>query len=242
MTRTLTFLVAFGPLVGVIAGAAIYLHSDVEPREARALVAGSMNAKTEALALAGSAPGERRIEVAGSSDPPSPTARVSTADELRAEESRSAAFPHRPSDAEAEVSTTANAAASENQSAPPAPSRTRNPAPILTQASAAALVRAVLPAASTARALPLPLAFADLDPSASGLTDGQANLLDSLREDFVRDIGGPRQNPGDPRYAARWRALQPSYDQRLRVLFGAAFVEQLQLQAAQADYAAAHAK
>jgi hypothetical protein len=86
----------------------------------------------------------------------------------------------------------------------------------------------------------MPLAFQDLDPSLAPLNNDQAEILHSLQQDFVSEIGGAQQNPHDPRYAKKWQMLRPKYDEQLRLFFGAAFVEQVALRAAQADYAAAH--
>ena len=82
-------------------------------------------------------------------------------------------------------------------------------------------------ATSAPRTLPLPIVFQDFDHEAAGLTAIQVQMLNSLREDFVREVGGLQQDPNDPGYAERWRQLQPDYDHRLRALFGATFVDQL---------------
>jgi hypothetical protein len=93
-------------------------------------------------------------------------------------------------------------------------------------------------AAAVQRRLPLQLAFANIDPLASGLSISQAHALDSLRAKFIRDVGGPNQNPADPTYSRRWQNAQPANDAELRLCFGADFVEQLALQAAQEEQAA----
>lgn len=89
--------------------------------------------------------------------------------------------------------------------------------------------------------LPLPLAFQDIDPVASGLTEPQIEMLKSLRERFLDAVGGPAQNPWDPTYAERWRNAQPASDQELRLFFGADFAERVALDAAQAAYASSRA-
>ena len=95
--------------------------------------------------------------------------------------------------------------------------------------------------APIARKLPLPLAFADIDPVASGLNETQTAALASMREKFLRDIGGLQQNPADPAYAKRWSNARPASDANLRLFFGAEFAEQVALQAAQAEQATASA-
>ena len=98
------------------------------------------------------------------------------------------------------------------------------------------------PAARAPEKLPVPIVLQDFDHQAAGLTPAQVQALNSLRQDFVSEVGGPGQDPSDPGYAARWREAQPRYDDELRSMFGTSFVEQLGLLAAQVRYEATQKK
>ncbi len=93
---------------------------------------------------------------------------------------------------------------------------------------------------ASAKPAPLPLALQGIDPVAAGFTPTQAKALDTLRDEFVKDIGGERQSPNDPAYAERWNEAQPKSDAQMRLFFGDGYANALALRAAQADYAAAH--
>jgi hypothetical protein len=85
---------------------------------------------------------------------------------------------------------------------------------------------------------PLPLAFFALPPqqqstapapsqavqaasatsTASSSPDSAA--LESIKEKFMQDIGGPNQDPNDPAYLARWKTALEESDARFRATFG----------------------
>ncbi len=67
-----------------------------------------------------------------------------------------------------------------------------------------------------------------LDPSPDlKFTPQQLAQLESLRQEFVNDVGGTNQDPNDPAYLQRWREAQPANDGRFKMLFGwQAFVQQ----------------
>ena len=67
---------------------------------------------------------------------------------------------------------------------------------------------------------PIPMVFQPVDPGALKLTDQQKILLERLRQTFVQEIGGPNQNPNDPRYLERWEQAQMAADSQLKTLFG----------------------
>jgi hypothetical protein len=90
--------------------------------------------------------------------------------------------------------------------------------------------------AAAERRLPYPLILQEFDYEAAGLSEIQIQEITSLREEFVREVGGPEQKPDDPSYAERWRKLQPQYDEKLRARFGSGFAEALARLAVQVEY------
>lgn len=103
--------------------------------------------------------------------------------------------------------------------------------PKLVQSGAVGLSSGNFGANTPNQEVPLPLIFQDVDPAEPGLNEGQAAVKKTLRDDFVRDVGGPNQNPHDPRYAKRWNDKLPIYDAQARLFFGAAYAEKAALEA-----------
>ena len=233
-TRTLTIFLAIIPIAAIIACAVISLGSDPIPQMTPD--PGTETPTIEAAPPASAAAASASGTVSEPSGSPSPS-RIASG--TVASGIASAGRPHvSPFPTLEPRAQTGGSPASEPPASAADSSRavtSRPPASSAPAASGSAPAAASLAAANAPRKLPLPLAFQDLDPEAPGLSEAQASLLNSLRADFVRDIGGPQQNAHDPRYADRWRKLQPRYDAQLRLFFGAAFVEKLALKAAQAD-------
>lgn len=75
----------------------------------------------------------------------------------------------------------------------------------------------------------VPLALA----SAPGLKfqDEQLSVLENVRAEFIKSIGGLDQNPSDPEYLRRWVQAQAHADERIRTLLGAEVYQNLQLAA-----------
>ena len=71
----------------------------------------------------------------------------------------------------------------------------------------------------------MPLVFQDVDPSAMHLTDSQAEIINEIRQDFLQQVGGLNQDPGDPAYRKRWLPAEREADDMLRGMLGSAFVQ-----------------
>lgn len=80
----------------------------------------------------------------------------------------------------------------------------------------------------------IPVAFQPL-ASDGELTGPQREKLGAIRERFVRDIGGPDQEPTSPEYQQRWRFAQWTADQQFRAMFGVQAFLQRQVATARAD-------
>jgi hypothetical protein len=69
-----------------------------------------------------------------------------------------------------------------------------------------------------------PLAFQDVNLDSLGLKDEQKKAVEqviaSIRQQFINQIGGLNQDPSDPAYLARWRKAQPQMDDELRGWLG----------------------
>ena len=74
----------------------------------------------------------------------------------------------------------------------------------------------------------MPLAFQDVDPTDSTMTNSQRTALDQLKQSFLEEVGGG--NPSDPEYMAKWQTAQPLLDQQLQTLLGADWALKLQSQ------------
>lgn len=99
--------------------------------------------------------------------------------------------------------------------------------------SAAESAPIVAPAGNVA----IPVAFQPL-PSDDEWTEVQRKQSTAVQEQFVRDIGGPDQDPASPEYAGRWRQAQWTADQQFRAMFGVQAFLQRQMARARADAAA----
>jgi hypothetical protein len=76
----------------------------------------------------------------------------------------------------------------------------------------------------------LPLVFQEPDPKAD-LSDEELARWDSLRETFIKAVGGIYQNPNDPQYLSRWEKAKPQVDAQFKALFGEALYIELQTSA-----------
>jgi hypothetical protein len=65
-----------------------------------------------------------------------------------------------------------------------------------------------------------PLVFQNFDPAELGLSDDQVQMITSLRQNFMEQIGGASQDPNDPAYLARWQQAQPALDNMLLGMLG----------------------
>ncbi len=54
-------------------------------------------------------------------------------------------------------------------------------------------------------------------------TPAQEQTINQISQNFVKDIGGPHQNPTDPQYHARWTRAQRNADEMMRSLMGATY-------------------
>ena len=68
---------------------------------------------------------------------------------------------------------------------------------------------------------------------AGGLSAPQSEAVSQAQSQFVQDIGGPKQNPDDPAYRARWRKAQVFADDFLRAQLGWESFNQLQVSSTQ---------
>lgn len=78
----------------------------------------------------------------------------------------------------------------------------------------------------------VPLVLQEVDLSALNLNESQKQLIASLRQDFIQQIGGLNQNPEDPDYLMRWQKAQPEMDDILKGMIGTSAFENYQLLAA----------
>jgi hypothetical protein len=73
----------------------------------------------------------------------------------------------------------------------------------------------------------LPLAFLEPDAGANLSKEDQATL-NTLRENFIKEIGGLYQNPNDPQYLSRWGEAESEADALYRIHMGeTAYVKML---------------
>lgn len=73
----------------------------------------------------------------------------------------------------------------------------------------------------------LPLVFQEPDPK-SNISDEDRTRWNSLRETFIKAIGGVYQNPDDPQYMSRWEKAKPQVDAQFKALVGEDMYVQLQ--------------
>ena len=66
----------------------------------------------------------------------------------------------------------------------------------------------------------LPMVFEKADLIAGELSQDQRQVITTLRDIFVKEIGGTNQNPNDPAYLARWQKAQVETDSLLEGMLG----------------------
>jgi hypothetical protein len=95
--------------------------------------------------------------------------------------------------------------------------RVENPLPVtLNQATVAGPAKV-----ATATAVPPldPAVLVSPDP-ATPMSELQVAEWQRLEQDFIEQIGGPNQNPRDPKYRERWQTAQEISDEMFRQKFG----------------------
>ena len=65
-----------------------------------------------------------------------------------------------------------------------------------------------------------PLVFQNVNADAMGLSDSQKAAIQQLQQQFVKDIGGPNQDPNNPAYLAKWQQAQFQSDTMLEYQVG----------------------
>jgi len=80
-------------------------------------------------------------------------------------------------------------------------------------------------------AVTMPLVFQTVDVAGLNLDDGQLQAINSLRQRFLDEVGGSRQDPNDPAYLERWQRSQPSVDEDLRGMIGVNAYQDYELRA-----------
>ncbi len=81
--------------------------------------------------------------------------------------------------------------------------------------------------------IPTPLAFLN-SPAEAGLTAEQSAALAQIGDDFVKNVGGPGQDPTDPAYRQKWQNALSLADERGGAVAGQGAYEALINQRAQA--------
>jgi hypothetical protein len=76
-----------------------------------------------------------------------------------------------------------------------------------------------LPSAAS-QPVALPLVFQNFDPVALNLNDEQRQVIASVRQNFLEQIGSSNLNTNDPAYLARWQEAQPAADNMLQGMLG----------------------
>jgi len=71
-----------------------------------------------------------------------------------------------------------------------------------------------------------------VDLDALGLNEEQKQVITRIQQQFIDEVGGPNQDPGDPAYLERWKKAQPGSDDMLKALLGVTIFENYQLAAA----------
>ena len=66
----------------------------------------------------------------------------------------------------------------------------------------------------------LPLVFQNFDPVALNLNDEQRQVIASVRQNFLEQIGSSNQDTNDPDYLTRWQEAQPAADNMLQGMLG----------------------
>jgi hypothetical protein len=77
----------------------------------------------------------------------------------------------------------------------------------------------------------MPVVLQEADLSLLRLNTGQLQAIANLRQEFVRGVGGPNQDPSDPAYRNRWQEMQPEMDDLLKGMLGAEDYQNYQIAA-----------
>ena len=75
---------------------------------------------------------------------------------------------------------------------------------------------------------PMPLVFRTQSLASLGLDDEQRADLEALKKQFVAEIGGWNQDPGDPAYLARWQKALEKADNELAGVVGRRAIAELE--------------
>lgn len=65
-----------------------------------------------------------------------------------------------------------------------------------------------------------PLVFENVNLPSLNLSENQMQAITNIQRDFLQQIGGTNQDPGDPAYLARWQKAQPAADMQLQEQLG----------------------
>jgi hypothetical protein len=79
--------------------------------------------------------------------------------------------------------------------------------------------------------VPLPLVLQNIDLTTLRPSSDQLQVINDVRESFMKEIGGEGQDPKDPDYLQRWQKALPEADNQLRGMLGTSFFENYQLAA-----------
>ena len=121
------------------------------------------------------------------------------------------------------AATAVPAQSSENRAQPMAGTTVAESTPIVTQPSEVPTGRASTQQAAYQEASYVPsypLVFQNVNADAIGLNDSQKAAIQQLQQQFVKDIGGPNQDPNNPAYLAKWQQAQSQSDTMLEYQIG----------------------
>jgi len=76
-----------------------------------------------------------------------------------------------------------------------------------------------------------PLVFQNMNADDMGLSDSQKAAIQQLQQQFVKDIGGPNQDPSNPAYLAGWQNAQNNADNMLLIYVGWQIYSKYQIEA-----------
>jgi hypothetical protein len=235
-------LLILAPFAIIILGAVVYLN--MAPGLPPSAVAASFAPAAAQDSSVSQAPAPGSASGAGRQRPASPVSSSSRPAALKRRNPPSSrltastaatvhAFPG--SDGTAFATTQAGEDDSTSTAAPETNSQRDRPARDDRQSASPQFLRFADQAGEAAQAAPpaadLPLAFQNIDPKASGLTDNQVKALDGLREDFVSAVKRLPKDPQDPDYLDGWNDAARIADLKLRATMGTVFADQVALQA-----------
>jgi hypothetical protein len=66
----------------------------------------------------------------------------------------------------------------------------------------------------------VPVVLTDVDLASLHFDASRIQVIDSLRQRFIEELGGPGQDPSDPAYRERWQKAQPEIDGMLKGMIG----------------------